>query len=80
MSRNVKLSIPGKLLALDLLGVVLIGVGLYLKLTKQPLQFEQLPLILIVVGAALTLPLIIFIVKQAGKSTKKARGIKGLVE
>ncbi|UTW45233.1 hypothetical protein KFE80_12860 [bacterium SCSIO 12696] len=78
MSRKqVKLALPGKLLLLDLLGVVLIGAGLYMKLTKTP---GSLPVLLIILGAALTLPLIIFIVKQAGKNTKKARGIKGIIK
>ncbi|MGS2723849.1 hypothetical protein ACVBEJ_08880 [Porticoccus sp. GXU_MW_L64] len=77
MSRKIKLTIPGKLLLLDLLGVVLIGAGLYMKLTQMP---GSLPLLLIVFGAALTLPLIIFIVKQAGKSSKKPRGIKGIIK
>ncbi|MDM3871988.1 hypothetical protein QSV34_11585 [Porticoccus sp. W117] len=75
MTKQVKLTIPGKLLLLDLLGVVLIGFGLYMKLTKTP---GSLPILLIVLGAALTLPLIIFIVKQAG--SKKARGIKGIIK
>ena len=64
MSQKIKLTIPGKLLALDLLGVVLIGFGLYLKLTQSP---GYLPLVLIVVGALMTLPLIIYIVKSAVK-------------
>ena len=77
MTRQVKLTIPGKLLALDLLGVVLIGFGLYLKLTQSP---GSLPLVLIVLGALMTLPLIIYIVKSAGKNTRKSRGIKGILK
>ena len=84
--RQVKLTIPAKLLLLDLLGVALIGVGLYLKLSGDQallpaaLQFAQLPLVLIVSGGVLALPLVIFIINNAGKSSRKPRGIKGIIK
>lgn len=67
MSKSLKL--PPYLLLLDLIGILLIGLGLYELVSESSLipeqyQFEQYPLMMIVVGVLLTLPMVVFVIRK----------------
>lgn len=70
MHKTGKLRIPPQLLVLDVLGALLLGLGLAewfagTRLVPEALRFENYYIAMVVCGALLMLPLIAFVLRSA---------------
>ncbi|MDH3515096.1 MAG: DUF1418 family protein [Gammaproteobacteria bacterium] len=75
MPKKHSMTLPPMLLILDVIGGVLLGLGLAklfadVDILPASWRFENYEYVMIGVGAALILPLIVHVVKQAGSATK----------